>query len=353
MRSYCHQASAKSIRATSNRGLRLVRLNSIVYKASPPVNRSLAPWIKAIEPYSPEATRLQTKPTGQMAILHQAGAGLDQRKELPNWPRLASHVAGKNCDGKRPSCSHCDHHGMQCEYITDAGESRSSAFKRKYNTIEEELNTLRRLFSYIQDRPQSEAQGIMARLQSCKDPAESLQHFVTETSESYSVGSVGSEGDFVGVQVSQTFSTDPSQFVIDPSLLKLPVKVPARPWTTVAGNDAVSEIISQFFIDGRPLALPIVNHNKFVEEMNLGDPKSASCCSPLLVNAICAQQLDADLWTVSRQEMGQRFLNEAYKLLRETTSRVSLPLAQAVNLLYQAELAKDIFSIASETAPLN
>lgn len=199
---------------------------------------------------------------------------------------VADLVALK-CDGKRPSCAHCDKHGIECEYITDAGETRSSAFKRKYNTIEEELNTLRSLFRYIQNRPQSEAQSIMARLQSSNDPAQSLQYFASETSESYGVGS---DGEFIGVRVSETFNNDPSQFAIDPSLLKLPVKVPAHPWTTVAGSDAVSEIISQFFIDGRPLALPIVNHNKFVEEMNQRDPDSASCCSPLLVNAICAQQ---------------------------------------------------------------
>lgn len=44
--------------------------------------------------------------------------------------------------------------------------------------------------------------------------------------------------------------------------------------------------------------------------------------------------------------MGQLFLDEAYMLLRSAKSRADLPMAQAVNLLYQAELAKDIFNIA-------
>jgi hypothetical protein len=44
--------------------------------------------------------------------------------------------------------------------------------------------------------------------------------------------------------------------------------------------------------------------------------------------------------------MGQRFLDESYSLLRNSHGPVNLLMAQAVNLLYQAELAKDIFHIA-------
>lgn len=44
--------------------------------------------------------------------------------------------------------------------------------------------------------------------------------------------------------------------------------------------------------------------------------------------------------------MGQRFLDEAYILLRGSKSRANLVMAQAMNLLYQAELAKDILDVA-------
>lgn len=170
-------------------------------------------------------------------------------------------------------------------YITDEGETRSSAFKRKFDSVEEERDTLQRLFSYIQSRPQSEAQSIMARIQLCQDPAEATQLLFSEGDNI----NIGNGETFAETEASHVF-IPPTRATIGPALLRDFVKVPAYPWTTVAGDEVVSEILSQFFIDERPLALPIVNYEKFVGEMKACEPGGATCCTPLLVNAICAQQ---------------------------------------------------------------
>lgn len=121
----------------------------------------------------------------------------------------------------------------------------------------------------------------MAGLQSCQDPAEATQLFPSD--------GVGDLEDFAEAEVSQTFIT-PTYTDVDSAPAKYAVQVQAYPWTEVATDDIVSEIISQFFIDRQPLVLPIVNFTKFVEEMKMSDPSGATCCSPLLVNAICAHQ---------------------------------------------------------------
>lgn len=123
----------------------------------------------------------------------------------------------------------------------------------------------------------------MARIQLCQDPAEATQLL---SSEGDTIGNVKTLAEAEACHVLFT----PTRVTIGPALLRHLVKVQAYPWTTVAGDEVVSEILSQFFIDERPLALPIVNYEKFVREMKACDPLTATCCTPLLVNAICAQQ---------------------------------------------------------------
>jgi hypothetical protein len=68
------------------------------------------------------------------------------------------------------------------------------------------------------------------------------------------------------------------------------IKVQALPWTVVAGNDVVSELIAQYFTFDYLYVFPPIPRSAFVHEMKNGDPAAATACTPLLVNAICAQQ---------------------------------------------------------------
>lgn len=68
------------------------------------------------------------------------------------------------------------------------------------------------------------------------------------------------------------------------------IKVSALPWTTIEGDEVVSELISQYFSFDYLYVFPPILRSTFVREMQAGDPTTATCCSPLLVSAICAQQ---------------------------------------------------------------
>lgn len=66
------------------------------------------------------------------------------------------------------------------------------------------------------------------------------------------------------------------------------IKVRARPWTRVAGDGLVSELISSFFAYDNGFYLSFVDQESFLEDMQAGNADNADFCSSLLVNAICA-----------------------------------------------------------------
>lgn len=66
------------------------------------------------------------------------------------------------------------------------------------------------------------------------------------------------------------------------------IKVPALPWTVVAGDEVVSELTSQSFTFDYLYVFPAIIRSTFFREMKAGGPTGATCCSPLLVNAIFA-----------------------------------------------------------------
>ena len=71
------------------------------------------------------------------------------------------------------------------------------------------------------------------------------------------------------------------------ALAESPLKVPARPWTSVAGDGIVSDLISAFFRWDDSFIYPFIDRALFFRDMKLAELGSRYC-SPLLVNAICA-----------------------------------------------------------------
>lgn len=67
-----------------------------------------------------------------------------------------------------------------------------------------------------------------------------------------------------------------------------PIKVHARPLTTIVDDGLVSDLITNLFIWDGMYAFPSIALDAFLEDMAAGDIKKAKWCSPLLVNAICA-----------------------------------------------------------------
>jgi hypothetical protein len=66
------------------------------------------------------------------------------------------------------------------------------------------------------------------------------------------------------------------------------LKLQAQPWTTVAGDELVSELLSSFFACDNWFYLSFIDQESFLRDMQAGDVGKAGFCSPLLVNAMCA-----------------------------------------------------------------
>lgn len=66
------------------------------------------------------------------------------------------------------------------------------------------------------------------------------------------------------------------------------IKLYAQPWTDVAGDGLVSELISSFFHWDNAFCFPFIDKSSFLQGLNKADTNDLDSCSPCLVNAICA-----------------------------------------------------------------
>lgn len=165
-----------------------------------------------------------------------------------------------------------------CEYRANEGETRAVALKRRGKTAEEELAQMHQLFDFIHNRTEPDAWEIFKRLRLSKDPLAVLQ----------------------SVRDADLVMPNPSLVAAagglsDPRIRKLdddardnsPIHVPARPWTAVAGDGLVSELVCGLFAwDAYPF--PFFQPDALLADMRRMDPRAAQYCSPFLINAICA-----------------------------------------------------------------
>jgi hypothetical protein len=149
--------------------------------------------------------------------------------------------------------------------------------KRKYHDLEEENVQYQELYNFIRQRPQQEAQDIFHRIRTSQDPLHVLQSIKdADILLSYSTSIIPGE-------------VDPRLKKLDREALDLvPIKVHARPWTVVADDGIVSELISGFFEVDHLYYIPAIDRDTFLDDMKKTNIVEAKLCSPLLVNAICA-----------------------------------------------------------------
>jgi hypothetical protein len=176
--------------------------------------------------------------------------------------------------------------GTSCQYDADAGESRTSTLKKKYNLLDKEARQLRaeahqlkRLYGYICASTEDEAYKLFKHIRASgnSNPVDALRSFGQDVglTKEYTESPGSTErSDDTGHQAAAGFS----------------IAVPALPWTVVANDEVVSELLSQYFTYDYLYVFPPIPRHIFVDEMKLGNIVTAVYCSPLLVNAICAQQ---------------------------------------------------------------
>ncbi|KAI1151903.1 putative C6 transcription factor [Nemania diffusa] len=211
------------------------------------------------------------------------------------------------CDGERPACRRCQSKGQLCSYeLPQDTLSRSSARKEITSQLQRENLELRQLFHDLSKRPESEAYTIFQRLRAADDPI-ALAHSIRQAE--LLLPRVASEEPGESATV--------KQLELD-AWSRSPVKIPAKPWTTVAGDGIVSELISAWFKWDNSFLYPFIDRECFIQDVREGDPTRAKYCSPFLVNAICAlRSYFSDtvdiVRRVSNQDMRVQFLTEAKK----------------------------------------
>ncbi|GAW13360.1 hypothetical protein ANO14919_027440 [Xylariales sp. No.14919] len=181
------------------------------------------------------------------------------------------------CDGERPACRRCRHKRQECTYeLPEDALSRSSARKELANKLSRENMELRQLFHDLSKRPEPEAYNIFQRLRLVDDPI-ALAHSIRQAELLLPVGVPEDSDKFTTLR----------KLELD-ALEKSPIKIPARPWTTIAGDGIVSELISAWFKWDHSFLYPFIDRECFIREIRAAEPRGAKYCSPFLVNAICA-----------------------------------------------------------------
>jgi hypothetical protein len=147
--------------------------------------------------------------------------------------------------------------------------------RRKNDALQREVDQLRELFGYVRTCPEAEAKQFYQQLRT----ADGLQDLLQ-----LSGGSSLSFKQKHRILGSQKSACDLDLNVVGSSA----IMVPARPWTVLAGDGLVSELVSAFFTYDHCSGIPFVDQECFLADMRAEDITQARFCSPFLVNAICA-----------------------------------------------------------------
>lgn len=152
--------------------------------------------------------------------------------------------------------------------------------RRKNESLQNELDQLRSLLDGIRNRSEVESMEIFRRVRAAVDPmdvVELLRGSDLLLQNSAPERSSGSETPASGLGNLELSALEHSS-----------IKVRAKPWTRVAGDGLVSELISSFFAYDNGFYLSFIDQECFLDDMQASDVENADFCSSLLVNAICA-----------------------------------------------------------------
>ncbi|KAH8194624.1 hypothetical protein TruAng_011217 [Truncatella angustata] len=191
------------------------------------------------------------------------------------------------------------------------------------------LSRVHELFDLLQRAPEAEAQELLGRIRVTQDPISvmrSVQGIHILNSDARAALRSG--------------ELDPRLQAINANALEHSLmKVRSRPWTVVADDGIVSEMITSFFMWDDSFFYPFIDREALLEDMHAGDPERANYCSPFLVNAIyatrCFTSRNAKAYSaILRKDIGDQFLMEAKRLLDLEGGRPSLPTVQGLALMF-------------------
>ncbi|KAF1348955.1 hypothetical protein BDV97DRAFT_297385 [Delphinella strobiligena] len=92
---------------------------------------------------------------------------------------LACRKLRIKCDGQRPLCTPCSRREEACEYDVEANTTRTSALKRKNETLEREVEHYKELYRVIREQPEYDAAEVFRRIRATEEPLEVLEQLKT------------------------------------------------------------------------------------------------------------------------------------------------------------------------------
>ena len=143
--------------------------------------------------------------------------------------------------------------------------------------MKRDLDDLQELYKYLQTRSEVEVAEIVRRIRANSDPFAVLR-LIKDGDMLLEASMAG----YRGAEASELQRLDAD------ALRRSSLKVAARPWTAIAGDGVVSELVSIFFAAEQPFTNTVVEKTCFLQDMRSGMARGAKLCSPFLVNAICA-----------------------------------------------------------------
>ncbi|PFH61397.1 hypothetical protein XA68_17449 [Ophiocordyceps unilateralis] len=278
-----------------------------------------------LRPLLPSAV---SAPSGNQ--LPSSSRQLPKRRQVPV---ACEHCRSRKvrCDGKRPSCTPCQTRRTLCVYPPEESTAAGIALlKNRADLLKQENVTLLNFFRSLGELPKHEAADILAKIRATEDPMAILR-LARDVSASLRHGPD---------PASEAASSDPRLRAADlRALLNSPLRLSARPWTVVAGNGLVSDLIASFFVWDDPFFFPFIDREAFLEDMRSNDIEKARYCSPFLVNAMCASRCFTSPAakfhsSVTGEDLSARFVNEAKKLWDQEAGRASLPTVQGLAILF-------------------
>lgn len=218
--------------------------------------------------------------------------------------------------------------GQECVYDQGQDGRRRAARKRNVEELEHKRDALDTILDALRDSNEEIVQTLLKLIRS-HAPLEEIINFASTCT-----GEIA-EDQLTSFAVALD-AVQPRRSVLSISALVdiPPIKVPARPWTSVTeDDDFVSHLVSTYFTWIHPIH-PILVQDLFVKDMVSGDLES-QFCSPILLNSICAMacQLSDHLETLTipgdHTSRGKGFLEEAMSLWTEEAARPCLTTLQA------------------------
>ena len=143
--------------------------------------------------------------------------------------------------------------------------------------MKRDFDDLQELFAYLRTRSEGEVAEIIRHIRANHDPVTVLRLIKD--------GDMLLEASMTG---HQAVATSELQRLDANALQQSSLKAAARPWTVIAGDGVVSELVSIFFAIEQPFISIFVDKTCFLRDMRSGTMRGAKLCSPFLVNAICA-----------------------------------------------------------------